>query len=116
MCMVNCNAFHSTGRVPDSFYTSSKIYIYTFDAGLISTYPDVNITISDELVGEFKNGTFQIVIIDYLLPNYVKAGQPAIIFTNNSRCSKMYVYLMCSAYFICIDTYNCANLQANFVL
>ena len=84
MCMVNCNAFHSTGRVPDSFYTSSKIYIYTFDAGLISTYPDVNITITDDVIGEF-NETFQIVITDYSLPFYVKAGLPAIIFTNNSH-------------------------------
>ena len=103
--MVNSNAFHSTARVPGNSYTSPKIYKYIFDAGLISTYPDVNITISDELVGEFENETFQIVITDYLLPNYVKAGQPAIIFTNNSKCSRMYVYLMCSAYFICMYIY-----------
>ena len=79
----NSNAFHSTGRVPDSSYASSKIYSYIFDAGVISTYPDVNITITDDVIGEF-NKTFQIVITNYSLPFYVKAGLPATIFTNNS--------------------------------
>ena len=74
--------FHITGKNTDYYYASPKIYNYTFHVGSISAYPDANITITDDLVGEDEE-FFQIVIIDDALQFNVEAGRPATIFMNN---------------------------------
>ena len=81
-----------TGRAINYGKASSNIYCYNFPAGSNSTYPDTNIKITDDMI----ETTFQMVIIDDVLPFGVEAGHPATIFTNDndSKCSKMCSYLM----------------------
>ena len=82
---INFIIFHITGKTTDYYYVSPKIYNYTFYVGSISAYPDANITITDDLVGEDEE-PFQIVIVDDTLQFYVEAGRPATVFiTDDSK-------------------------------
>lgn len=88
---INFIAFHVTESVNDYDYISPVIYHYTFLAGTVSTYPDTNISITDDLL-ENNDTTFQMAIIDAALPFYVYAGHPATISTSdNSKYLCMYI-------------------------
>ena len=84
LACINLHVFYiPAGGAVDYGYAPSKIYNYTFHAGSTCAYPDANITITDDMIGE-DDETFQIVIIDAALPFNVKAGQPATIIINDN--------------------------------
>ena len=86
---LNYGAGYLTGGNVDYGYKPSKVYNYTFHAGVTCASPEINILINDDAESE-KVEKFEIFIIEPLLPFGVVAGKPAEICINDndskSRC------------------------------
>lgn len=83
--------FHFTGKPTDYDNDASpKIYNYTFPAGSVSANLAASITITDEMMRNNET-TFQLIVIDALLPFYVEAVYPATLYTSGNDSIRMYV-------------------------
>lgn len=75
------------------------MYNYTFYAGSTCAYPDINVTITDDMILEPEE-YFEISIIRLILPFGVEAGPPAKIFINDndSKCDKVIIIMLVNLY------------------